>query len=203
MEQRILYSSELIRHGWVDPDSILTDGVIDALYADLLTELMAGSSPEFGESPTQDDDSESSIMLDGGVVGEVSRTTLTPVVMTTPPASPSLHPSPQARVRRPVDISELAAAASAAARATARFAPDASSALSAFAVAASAIAAADSRELSTPQIPFAHPVPRASGIAASNAAASGDTVGHATASGSTSRQPSRSPADPVPTSTIG
>ena len=38
MEQRIFYSTELIRHGWVDPKSILTDGVIEALYTDMLTE---------------------------------------------------------------------------------------------------------------------------------------------------------------------
>jgi hypothetical protein len=49
MERRIFYSTKLIRHGWVDPDSILTDGVSDGLYTDVFAELMAESSPEFGD----------------------------------------------------------------------------------------------------------------------------------------------------------
>ena len=95
MEQRIFNTTELIRHALVGPERILTDGVIEFLYTELLAELTAGSSPEFGGSfpeHVEFSGSDRTIPFEEGAVGGTGWTRLTPVVMTSPSASPRRSP---------------------------------------------------------------------------------------------------------------
>ena len=166
LERRIHYSNELIRNGWLEDTAVVSDNVIESLYTAMLSELMAGHSPEF-EGSSNHTDSDRTVVYDEDAVGGVGLTTLTNVAMTTPPSSPSTPPPSQLRRRGPFDIGELATAASTAARATAWIAPDASSALAALAAAASAIAGTESAEA------HAEPVPSTNGAsAATDASAS-------------------------------
>ena len=135
MERRTHYSNELTRNGWLEDTAVASDDVIESLYTDLLSELIEGDSPEFEGSSDQSVDSEPGLA------------TLTNAAMTSsPPTSPATPPSSQLRRRGAIDIGELVAAVSTAARATAWFAPDASSALAALAAAASAIAGTEPAE---------------------------------------------------------
>ena len=127
--------------------------ISSSLYTDLLSELMAGHSPEFGGSSNHTEDSDRTVVYDEDAVGGAGLAALTNVAMTSPPSSPTTPPSSQLRRRGAFDIEELVAAASTAARATAWFAPDASSALAALAAAASAIAGTESAEARAEDIP--------------------------------------------------
>ena len=170
LERRSHYSNEFIRHGWLDDAAVVSDDVIEALYTDLLSELMEGDSQEF-------EDSERTEVYDEGAVGGAGLATLANVTTTSSPSSPTTPPSSQLRRRGAIDIGELVAAASTAARATAWFAPDASSALSALVAAASAIAGTEPAE--------GRARPRPSTNEASDAAASGESRQHASASSGT------------------
>ena len=140
MERRTHYSNELVRNGWLDETAVVSDDVIEALYTDLLSELMEGDSPDF-------EDSDRTVAYEENAVGGMGLATLANAAMISRPPSPTTTPPPsQARRREALDIGELVAAASTAAKATAWFAPDASSALSALAAAASAIAGTASTE---------------------------------------------------------
>ena len=156
-----------MRNGWLDETAVVSDDVIEALYTDLLSELMEGESPDL-------EDSDRTVAYEENAVGGVGLATLANVAMISRPQSPTTPPSSQLRRRDALDIGELVAAASTAARATAWFAPEASSALSALAPAASAIAGME------PAGALAEVVPSTN--EASDAAASGESSQHASAS---------------------
>ena len=159
-----------MRNGWLDETAVVSDDVIETLYTDLLSELMEGDSPDF-------EDSDRTVAYEENAVGGAGLATLANVAMISRPPSPTTPPPSQSRRRDALDIGELVAAASMAARATAWFAPDASSALSALAAAVSAIAGTDPAE--------GRARPRPSTNEASDAAASGESRQHASASSGT------------------
>ena len=164
-----------MRNGWLEDTAVVSDDVIESMYTDMLSELMAGDSPEFGGSSNHTEDSDRTEVYDEDAVGGAWFATLTNVAMTLPPSSPTTPPPSQPRRRGAFDIGELVAASSTAARATAWFAPDASLALAALAAAASAIAGTESAEAR------AEPGPSTNGAsAATDAVASMDHVPEST-----------------------
>ena len=135
--ERNVYSSELLRSGWLDESAVVSDTELEALYNDPLREQMRGSSPVPSWSDDEED-TERTIPLEEEEDRDRSERwgQLDPIVILDSPASPSTQPPSQLRRSGTADISMLAEAATVASLATRSFAPEAAEALQALADAA-------------------------------------------------------------------
>ena len=199
LSARLHFSNELLRNGWLDESAVVSDAELEAMYNDMLADVMEGSSPEFPPSWSDDEDTERTIPLveEAAASGEEERwTQLAPVVIHDPPASPSTPPPSQPRRSAAVDIGELVSAATTAARATAWFAPEASEALAALAAAAARAIGGSTERARLPTPPAAamdaatdtqhEPVPRTTGASTATSAAAGEDASQASGGATTS-----------------